>query len=157
MRRGSLDAHVRGWVTYSRGVAKEDEDAWQAIIDNYGDRPEIEPDVDPTPPRREPEPEPVPDELRASWDDDHPDSDWESDRFVPPPPPPLPSTTPERTAAWAGVLGSPLVLLACLILQISLPELLAYLLVAAFVGGFVYLVITMTREPRDPDDDGAVL
>lgn len=142
-------------MTYSRGVAKEDDDAWQAIIDNYGDRPEMEPDADPTPPRREPEPEPVPDELQVGWED--PDSDWESDRFVPPPPPPLPSTTPERTAAWAGVLGSPLVLLACLILQINLPELLAYLLVASFVGGFVYLVITMTREPRDPDDDGAVL
>ena len=48
-------------------------------------------------------------------------------------------------------------LLACLILRIGLPELLAYALVAAFVGGFLYLVVTMTREPRDPDDDGAVL
>lgn len=136
-------------------MAKDDEDAWQAIIDNYGDRPDIEPDVVAAPRRRDPEPDPEPDEAQAGWDD--PDSDWDTDRFVPPAPPPIPTTTPQRTAAWAGMLGSPLVLLVCLILQITLPELLAYALVAAFVGGFLYLVMTMTREPRDPDDDGAVL
>ena len=50
-----------------------------------------------------------------------------------------------------------MVLLVSLILGFDLPQLLAYALVAAFVGGFLYLVVTMTREPRDPDDDGAVL
>jgi hypothetical protein len=157
-------------------VAKEDDDAWQAIVDNYGDRPQLdddpfdEPAEEPAPLRRtrdeagdvsdlgdvsggdDLDPDPTP-----SWDDPYPDSDWESDRFVPPPPPPLPRTTPDRTAAWAGVFGAPLVLLVCLLFRIDLPELVAYSLVAAFVGGFLYLVLTMTREPRDPDDDGAVL
>ncbi len=76
---------------------------------------------------------------------------------MPPPPPPIPRTTPDRLAAWAGVFGSPAVLLICLVLGISLPQLLAYLLVIGFVGGFIYLVIQMPREPRDPGDDGAVL
>jgi hypothetical protein len=47
------------------------------------------------------------------------------------------------------------VLLVALIFSISLPPLLGYGLVAAFVGGFGYLVYTMPREPRDPWDDGA--
>ncbi|MEO9324716.1 hypothetical protein ABFT23_14575 [Nocardioides sp. C4-1] len=148
-------------------MGKDDDDAWQAIVDNYGDRPEL--DLD-DPPAAEPDPEPVververrdepevPRELGGpSWDDAYPDSDWDDDRFVPPPPPPLPTTSPDRMAAWAGVFGSPAILLVCLILGIGLPQLVAYLLVAAFVGGFIYLVVTMTREPRDPDDDGAVL
>lgn len=140
-------------------MPQDDDDAWRAIVDNYGDRPEI--DDPPAPPRREPAPE-APDPYarpeqveERTWDD--PDSDWESDRFVPPPPPPLPTTTPDRRAAWGGVFGAPLVLLLCLLLGVDLPQLFAYALVAAFVGGFVYLVLTMTREPRDPDDDGAVL
>jgi hypothetical protein len=135
-------------------VAKEDDDAWRAIVDNYGERPEIEepPPAEPEPSASEPDPQV---EAERTWDD--PDSDWETDRFVPPPPPPLPTTTPDRRAAWAGVFGSPAILLVCLLLRIDVPELLAYALVAAFVGGFVYLVLKMTREPRDPDDDGAVL
>lgn len=57
--------------------------------------------------------------------------------------------------AWAGVLGSPLVLLCALVFGFSLPAWLGYLLVAGFVGGFLYLVVKMPREPREPWDDGA--
>ena len=35
--------------------------------------------------------------------------------------------------------------------------LVAYALIAWFVGGFTYLVLLMPRGPRDPDDDGARL
>ncbi len=58
-------------------------------------------------------------------------------------------------AAWVGIFGSPTVLLVCLVLGIDLPRLLSYALVAAFVGGFLYLVAQMPSGPRDPDDDGA--
>jgi hypothetical protein len=135
-------------------VSKED-DAWRAIIDNYGDRPEIEDDTDPavdTAPERSPAPEPEP---AAGWDDAFPDSDWSTDRFIPPPPPPLPAPTTDRLIAWLGVFGSPVVLLVCLVFGIDLPQLLAYLLVGSFVGGFLYLVAQMPRGPRDPNDDGA--
>lgn len=141
-------------------MARDDDDVWRAIVDNYGDRPELD---EPDPPEPDPGPDPAPfalaadprEEEQRTWDD--PDSDWDTDRFVPPPPPPLPTTTPDRRAAWFGVFGSPAILLVCLILRLDLPLLLAYALVAGFVGGFLYLVLTMTREPRDPDDDGAVL
>jgi hypothetical protein len=134
----------------------KDDDVWRAIIDNYGDRADLEPDeveapVEATPEsRRSIEP-------AATWDDAYVDSDWSTDRFVPPPPPPLPTPTTDRLIAWLGVFGSPVVLLVCLVFGIDLPQLLAYLLVAGFVGGFLYLVVQMPRGPRDPDDDGAKL
>ena len=135
-------------------MPQDDDDAWRAIVDNYGDRPDLDPDeATPSAPARPVEPA----GESPSWQDPYPDADWSSERFVPPEPPPLPTTTTDRYVAWAGVLGSPALLLVCLILGIALPELVAYLLVAAFVGGFLYLVMTMTREPRDPDDNGAVI
>ena len=137
-------------------VQRDDDEAWRSIVDNYGERAEVEPD----PPvsdvgadewsQSAPEPEP-------SWDQTFPDSDWSEERFVPPPPPPLPRPRRDRLVAWLGVFGSPAILLICLVLGISLPELLAYALVTAFVGGFLYLVWLMPSGPRDPDDDGAVI
>ena len=76
---------------------------------------------------------------------------------MPPPPPPLPRLPPDRLVAWSGLFGSPTVLLVCLVVGISLPPWLGYLLVASFIGGFVYLVVQMPRDPADPWDDGARL
>jgi hypothetical protein len=135
-------------------VQRDNEDeAWRAIVENFGERADLDP---------EPAPEPVvtpeePAETGAGWEEPYPDADWSSDRFVPPPPPPLPPPTPDRGIAWACLFGSPTILLVCLVAGISLPSLLAYALVAAFVGGFLYLVVQMPRGPRDPDDDGAVV
>lgn len=141
-------------------MAKDDDelrdDVWRAIVENYGDRPELTADDAPAPSPETAEtrgPEPV--AAAATWDDQYVDADWATDRFVPPPPPPIPTTTRDRFAAWAGVFGSPAILLVCLVLGIDLPQLLAYVLVAGFIGGFIYLVVTMSREPRDPGDDGA--
>lgn len=135
---------------------KDDDEAWRAIVDNYGDRPDLDPDPPvEAPPAAPPVAEPA--DERGSWDDPHPDADWSSDRFVPPPPPPLPTTSTDRYLAWGGVLGAPALLLVCLVLGLPLPSFVAFLLVASFVGGFLYLVLTMDREPRDPDDNGAVI
>jgi len=137
-------------------VVSKDDETWKAIVDNYGDRVEIESEEIDTPVELASEPRSV-SEPEASWDDPYPDSDWSSDRFVPPTPPPLPTPTTDRLIAWSGVFGSPVVLLVCLVFGIDLPQLVAYLLVASFVGGFLYLVVQMPRGPRDPDDDGAQL
>jgi hypothetical protein len=136
-------------TAYGGHVSGQSEDeVWRSIVENYGERPH----VDPLP--TEPEPAAAPDvEVRPS-----PDELWdEEERFVPPPPPPLPHPTPVRLAAWSGVFGAPAVLLVALVLGIPLPSLVGYGLVAAFVGGFLYLVIHMQRGPRDPGDDGAVV
>jgi hypothetical protein len=141
-------------------VVRDDDEAWRSIVDNYGDRP----DLDDLPG--------APDETAGAAAEPRPgdrdgDVGWgaeavvepapDEDRYVPPPPPPLPTTTTDRKAAWAGLFGAPAVLLVCLVLGIRLPEIISYALVAGFVGGFLYLVVKMNREPRDPDDNGAVL
>lgn len=156
-------------------MVQNDDEAWRAIVDNYGDRPDLDqagPPVDavdavdaaPSDDQADVEP---PDEALLSpreppttppsWADAFPESDWQEDRFVPPPPPPLPTTTTDRMIAWAGVFGSPAILLVLLVLGLRPPSLINYVLVMGFVGGFLYLVVKMNREPRDPDDNGAVI
>ncbi|WP_028645734.1 hypothetical protein [Nocardioides sp. URHA0020] len=139
-----------------------DELAWQSIIANYGERAQID-----EPPPVAPPVAPVSDapfggrfgDPRAleGYDEEPevPVDDDVEEGYVPPEPPPLPRLSPDRALAWAGVFGSPLVLLLALILSLSIPTWLGYLLVVGFVGGFIYLVVQMPREPRDPWDDGA--
>jgi hypothetical protein len=138
--------------------AREDA-AWQAIVDNYGDRPEV--DV-PPPPKAEPEPpahlfayEEPPELGPRSWTP----ADDEPERYVPPPPPPVPRPQGLRAVAWIGLFGVPTVVLVCIVLNVSLPSLLGFLGLVWFVGGFGYLVATM-GGPRDSDggsDNGAVV
>jgi hypothetical protein len=136
-----------------------DEDAWRAIVENYGERVELddEPTVDPPAEQRLERffiPLPQPPERAEPEDvDDEPEDD-----FVPPTPPPLPKLPPDRLLAWAGLFGSPTVLLVCVVFNVFLPPLLGYLLVASFIGGFLYLVVKMPhRDDIDPWDDGARL
>lgn len=130
------------------GPERDLDRAWRDIVDHYGERPEVEADAPPVPtPVLDPEPVPSTPPVAEQYD--------EQERFVPPPPPPLPRVEPRRRAAWAGLFGSPLVLLLFTVLGWGMPRLVAYALVAAFVGGFVYLVAMMPSGPRDPGDDGA--
>ena len=124
-----------------------DDDAWRTIVENYGDRAELAPEEEP----------PAHTWATATAAAATPDPTYAEDRFVPPPPPPLPHTTPDRYAAWAGVLGAPVMLVLALLLGLQLPTWLGGLMVVGFVGGFVYLVFQMPRGPRDPGDDGARL
>jgi hypothetical protein len=151
-----------------------DEDAWQAIVENYGERVELD-DGTATEPATSPPSATdtaaldhgLDDDLDEALDDGLDDepaeagtdagTDAEAERFVPPPPPPLPRLPPDRFLAWSGLFGSPTLLLVCLVFGVHLPPWLGYLLVAAFIGGFVYLVVQMPRDPADPWDDGARL
>ena len=126
-----------------------DDEAWRSIVENFGERAELddEPDPGPSTPAEQQSrtdaygwavaPEPEPDEpaelaepTRAYGEDD-------------------------RGIAWAGVVGAPLLLLVSLLFSIGLPSWVGYLMVAWFVGGFCYLVARMPKEPRDPWDDGS--
>lgn len=88
-----------------------------------------------------------------------PQPEDEEEHFIPPPPPPLPKVDPRRRLAWMGLFGAPLLGLLLLVLGIVAPGWVEVGLVAAFVGGFGYLVATMGSSPPDPwsGDDGAVL
>jgi hypothetical protein len=148
-----------------------DDDVWRAIVENYGDRVELDDDpgidarIDDLGHDRDheldqDEPE-VRHDRRRTDKPEHgnppPVLPEDDDRFVPPPPPPLPVVAPDRMLAWVGLFGSPAILLLALVFGIALPPWLGYLLVAGFLGGFGYLVVKMPRGPADPWDDGARL
>ena len=146
-----------------------EDDLWRSIVEHYGDRVSLDPEDSVVDPFVDPVVDPVPDfvadpvadfvvdPVPAPPDEDAVRRDGDEERFVPPPPPPLPRVAPDRLLAWTGVFGTPLVLLTAVVTGIHLPGWLGYLLVGAFVGGFVYLVSRMPRGPRDPADDGARL
>ncbi len=136
---------------YARSVNSRDEDeAWRDIVDNFGEAPSGD-ELD-TPVEPEVVELPGPTEYLDPW---RPEP-WEDEgRFVPPPAPPVPLADPPRLLAWIGVFGAPTVLLIGLIFAIGFPGWLSTLLVASFIGGFGFLVATMSSEPRDPGDDGA--
>ncbi len=68
-----------------------------------------------------------------------------------------PSLTPIAKAAWAALICGPLYLLAATFLHWTISGIEAFAAVAAFVGGFVTLVIRLGDSERDDDDDGAVV
>ena len=136
------------------GLSREDE-LWQAIVANYGERPQIEEltvETPPSPRDLTTVEDPAPDGS-ATVDDDSP-ADAE-EHFVPPPPPPLPKPPPARLLAWLGLFGVPTFVLVTLVAGISLPSWLGLLLMAWFVGGFVFLVASMKPDPGGGSDDGA--
>lgn len=142
---------------------ERDEDAlWHEIVANFGDRVQLDLDQ-----ADDPEAGHDPDrstDLAAgrtyvagpAWPDE-PAAEPEpsEDRFVPPAPPPLPRVERRRLWAWLGLFGAPAILLIFLIFTIPMPTLLAWGLVAWFIGGFGWLVWLMPPGPRDPGDDGA--
>lgn len=82
------------------------------------------------------------------------------EHFIPPPPPPLPKLDPVAKGAWLALFGGPAYLVIALVLGWTVSGFAAFLAVAAFVGGFVTLVMRMgDGPPRDSGgpDDGAVV
>lgn len=79
------------------------------------------------------------------------------DHFVPPTPPPLPRGDALSRVAWAGVLGGPAYLLLVALTGGVFRGWAAALALAAFVGGFVTLVVRMGGRSEDDPDDGAVV
>ncbi|WP_344829827.1 hypothetical protein [Actinocorallia longicatena] len=80
----------------------------------------------------------------------------EDGHYEPPPPPPLPTGDPTTRLAWLCLIGGPAYILLTVLLNWEAPGWAAFLAVAAFIGGFVTLVLRMGDEPRD-GDDGAVI
>jgi hypothetical protein len=130
-----------------RARAEAEEQAWREIVDHYGEGPDLDGLIELTTPLEQPEEEPEPAEALLLDPDDEP--------FTPPPLPPPAVISPERRLAWVGFVASPILLVLIQFLDYSLPGILTFGLVIAFIASFAYLVATMA--PRDPDDDGARL
>jgi len=83
----------------------------------------------------------------------------EDERYVPVPLPPPARLDSVSKAAWVAVIGGPgYLLVVSLFLHLAVSPAAAFVAVAAFVGGFVTLVVKLgDHSRRDDDDDGAVL
>jgi hypothetical protein len=83
----------------------------------------------------------------------------EEEHYVPPPPPPLPRLSPVTKGAWLALFGGPGYLLAATMAGWAIPGWLGFGAVAAFIGGFIVLVLHVGDDPgRDSGpDDGAVV
>ena len=127
-------------------------------MENYGDRPQIEElevEVPPSPRDLPEDDEPSQEDTGDSIGEAVPaDPD---EHFVPPLPPPLPKPPPARLLAWLGLFGVPALVLVLLVAGISLPSWLGLVLMGWFVGGFVFLVVSMKPGPGHDSDDGARL
>lgn len=83
----------------------------------------------------------------------------DDERYVPVPLPPPAKLDPVAKGAWVAVIGGPgYLLVVSLILHMAVSATVAFVAVAAFVGGFVTLVVKLgDHSRRDDDDNGAVL
>jgi hypothetical protein len=80
------------------------------------------------------------------------------DHFVPPEPPRGPRLDWVSRAAWLGLLGGPLLLIAAAVFGFGTGR-ITTLAVVGFIGGFLTLVLRMKDRlpPGDGGDDGAVV
>ena len=88
--------------------------------------------------------------------------DWEvatpdDEHFVPPDPPPLPRGDTIVQLAWACVLLGPAFLLFAGLFWRDVGRLWLAVAAAAFIGGFVALVMRLPHTRDEDDDNGAVV
>ena len=82
----------------------------------------------------------------------------DDERYKPEPLPPPARMDAVSKGAWVALIGGPGYLLLGTLLQWTISGTEALAAIAAFIAGFVILVVKMgDRPPRDDNDDGAVL
>ncbi|MEO3871489.1 hypothetical protein ABGB18_21970 [Nonomuraea sp. B12E4] len=149
----------------------DEDEVWRQIVASFNDTAERDsadqpwPDsenVPAEPTRRVVKPSEEPDGEDAAADtEDEEDADGEDDEghFEPPPPPPLPKLDLPTKLAWVALFGGPAYLLVAAMASWHMEGWALFTAVAAFIGGFVALVVRMGDDrPNDSGwDDGAVL
>ncbi|MFC4007697.1 hypothetical protein ACFOY2_10705 [Nonomuraea purpurea] len=146
----------------------DEDEVWRQIVASFNDTAERDsadqpwPDsenipVEPT--RRVVKPS---EELEDDLDDPegkHDDEDEDEGHFQPPPPPPLPKLDLATKLAWVALFGGPAYLLVAAMASWHMEGWALFTAVAAFIGGFVALVVRMGDGPPNDSgwDDGAVL
>jgi hypothetical protein len=168
------------------GEVSGEEAAWRDLVARFDAQADMEPDLAPWPSREDlPDtPTPAADQVTSTDQPSEGPSEGPTGAFLPadrtrviryagdprsysPPeedetyvPVPLPPPTrPDAIAkaAWVALIGGPLYLLIGTFLHWTISAVEAFAAVAAFVGGFVTLVIKLGDRDRDDDDDGAVV
>ncbi|MGW4797211.1 hypothetical protein ACWEPC_32800 [Nonomuraea sp. NPDC004297] len=156
----------------------DEDEVWRQIVASFNDTAERDsadqpwPDSENVPAEparrvvRPPEDEPArdtpPDDgplLDRADADDEEDGDEDEGHFEPPPPPPLPKLDLPTKLAWVALFGGPAYLLVAAMANWRMEGWALFTAVAAFIGGFVALVVRMGDGPPNDSgwDDGAVL
>lgn len=146
----------------------DEDEVWRQIIASYNESAEESSAAPPWPDRenvaQQGEVTITDAPLQAQPDEDENENEDEPvaaedvDHFVPPPPPPPPQVDPVSKAAWVALFGGPAYLLIATIGGLPMDPWIVFTAVAAFIAGFVVLVVRMgDGPPNDSWDDGAVL
>lgn len=149
---------------------QSEDEVWRQIVASFNDTAERDsadqpwPDSENVPaeptrrvvkPSEELEPEDALDETNLDEGDD----EEEEGHFEPPPPPPLPKLDLPTKLAWVALFGGPAYLLVAAMANWHMEGWALFTAVAAFIGGFVALVVRMGDGPPNDSgwDDGARL
>ncbi|RVX39383.1 hypothetical protein EDD27_1740 [Nonomuraea polychroma] len=146
----------------------DEDEVWRQIVASFNDTAERDSADQPWPDSENVPAEPTrrvvkpSEEFEEDLDDpeDKQDDDEEDEgHFVPPPPPPLPKLDLPSKLAWVALFGGPAYLLVAAVLSWRMEGWALFTAVAAFIGGFVALVVRMGDGPPNDSgwDDGAVL
>ncbi|MEU3163310.1 hypothetical protein [Streptosporangium sp. NPDC006930] len=152
----------------------DEDEVWRQIVASFNDTAERDSADQPwpdsenlpaEPPRRVIKQSDEEDLLREDDPADEAETDTEQSggedegHYVPPPPPPLPKTDATTKIAWLALFGGPAYLLLSAALGWNLQGWMLFTAVAAFIGGFVALVVRMGDGPPNDSgwDDGAVI
>ncbi|MCK2220723.1 hypothetical protein MF672_044005 [Actinomadura sp. ATCC 31491] len=151
----------------------DEDEVWRQIVASFNDTAEHDSADQPWPDSENVPAEPArrvvkpSEELEEDLDDAGDKHDEGSDdeqageegHYVPPPPPPLPKLDLATKLAWVALFGGPAYLLIAAMASWHMEGWALFTAVAAFIGGFVALVVRMGDGPPSNDgwDDGAVL
>ncbi|MFI6319373.1 hypothetical protein ACIBG8_17715 [Nonomuraea sp. NPDC050556] len=144
----------------------DEDEVWRQIVASFNDTAERDsadqpwPDSEnvPVEPTRRVVKPPEVDELDDVVEPDR-DEDDDEGHYTPPAPPPLPKVDLTTKIAWVALFGGPAYLLVAAMANWEMQGWALFAAVAAFIGGFVALVVRMGDGPPNDSgwDDGAVL
>ncbi|MFC4059774.1 hypothetical protein ACFOWE_15825 [Planomonospora corallina] len=147
----------------------DEDEVWRQIVASFHETAERDPADQPWPDSENLPAEPARQVAGHSGEDGLPEPEDEpagdgaeeedEGHYVPPPPPPLPKTDAATKIAWIALFGGPAYLLVAAAAGWELRAWALFTAVAAFIGGFVALVVRMGDGPPGGSgwDDGAVL
>jgi hypothetical protein len=149
----------------------DEDEVWRQIVASFNDTAERDSADQPWPDSENVPAEPTrrvvkpSEELEEDLDEpedknDEGEDGEEEGHYVPPPPPPLPKVDLATKVAWVALFGGPAYLLIAAMANWHMEGWALFTAVAAFIGGFVALVVRMGDGPPSNDsgwDDGAVL
>ncbi|MFG1611828.1 hypothetical protein [Nonomuraea wenchangensis] len=149
----------------------DEDEVWRQIVASFNDTAERDSADQPWPDSENVPAEPTrrvvkpSEELEEDLDEpedknDEGEDGEEEGHYVPPPPPPLPKLDLATKLAWVALFGGPAYLLIAAMANWHMEGWALFTAVAAFIGGFVALVVRMGDGPPSNDsgwDDGAVL